>query len=117
MRKLLVYSVLSVAAWLGLTTAWVVTSHATGLPGPSRVATASIDLSAELVESVDFPRPLSDAQRAVTRQMRRSGRVIRRVYRVPERLAGRLLHELGRRLEERLRQEATLDGLTIRVAP
>lgn len=94
MRKVLSTSALGLAAWLAIAIGWSVASLVTGIPGPARTATASIEVAAEVVEAPDLPPPLAAPQRALGRQLHRSTRMIDAVYRGPRRVAGRLLERL-----------------------
>lgn len=91
MRKMLGHSALGLTAWLALAVTWSALSMVTPLPGPARAAAGSIGAAADAVEAVRLPGPMAGPQRLLASQMRRSGGLVHRIYRAPERLARRLL--------------------------
>ena len=94
MTKLLTISVLGLASWLAVSTAWAVTAHLTPLPGPTQTVSAAVNLSSQALEAVDVPEPLATPREMLAKRVRAGGRVLGRFYAVPERLAENLVHRL-----------------------
>ncbi|MFQ5679915.1 MAG: hypothetical protein ACE5HP_10710, partial [Gemmatimonadota bacterium] len=101
MRRLLAFSILGFVAWLALATGWAVAAHLTPMPGPARTASGSMDVTARALEAVNVPRPLAAPRDRLTNRIRSTGQTFARLYSVPERLAGRLVHRLPAQLHTR----------------
>lgn len=97
MRKLIRFSAVAFLVWAVTTFAWAAISHVTGVTGPAQASSASLNFVASAVTFADPPGPLGAPQRFAARQIRQAATAVERIHRGPERMAARLVDELGHR--------------------
>ena len=97
MRKLIRVASVAFLVWAITTFAWAALSHVTGVTGPAEASGASLDFVAGAITFVDPPGVLGVPQRFAARQIRQTADAVERIHRGPERLAARLVDEMGHR--------------------
>ena len=81
-------------AWGVLLFAWAAVSHVTGVAGPARMTTSSLDLVAEMLDALDPPPALGAPQEFAAERVRGAAAAAGRVHGVIEDAAGSFVDRL-----------------------
>lgn len=82
-------------AWGVLLFAWAAVSHVTGIAGPARMTTTSLDMVADMLDALDPPPVLGAPQEFAAERVRDAADAAGRVHREIEDAAGRFVDRLG----------------------